>query len=150
MRLRHLLILLLLAAIPVALGLLLAGGGSDHKPPRGLPLAQISLHLGDGQPDRALLACGVTHHYTAYRAGTTIRFRGTISSHARSAVKLKLKACTAGAFRPSGDAAAEVRRSDTYKGSFPAPTPGTYFARAELKLSGALVARSDKHYFEVR
>lgn len=150
MRPRHLLILLLLAGVPVGLGLLLTGGGGDRKPPRGLPVAQVSLDLVGGEDGSALFACGVTHHYTAYRGGMTIGFRGAVTSAGRWTIKLKLEACTAGAFRPAGDVRAKLPTSNSYKGSFPAPIAGQYFARAQLELSGALVARSDKHYFEVR
>ncbi|MHB8659771.1 MAG: hypothetical protein ACYC91_17850 [Solirubrobacteraceae bacterium] len=150
MRPRHLLILVLLAGIPVALGVLLIGSGGERKPARGQPVVQVSLRMVGGERGPALLACGVTHHYTIYRAGTTLRFHGTISYSGRWTLKLKLKACTAGAFRSAGDATAKVHADASYKGSLPAPIAGQYFARAELRLSGALIARSDKHYFEVR
>ena len=150
MRPRHLLILLLLGAVPVALALLLAGGGGTKRA-RGVPVAQLSLQLIDGSSAVALAACGVTHHYTAYRAGATVRFRGRITQPGNWSVTLKLKACTSGAFRPSGGATGKVLPDrSSYEGSFPAPIGGYYFARAELKQGNALVARSDKRYFHVR
>jgi hypothetical protein len=65
-------------------------------------------------------------------------------------VKVKLKACTAGIFEPSGDAATIHTSTGSYKGSFPAPIGGYYFARAEVDRSGVRVARTEKIYFEVR
>ena len=150
MRPRHLLILLALAAIPVALAVALAGGGSRGRA-QGVPGVQVSLKLVGGSSAGAVAACGVTHHYRVYPTGSTaIRFRGAISAHGNWKVKLKLKACTAGAFRPSGEAGTTVHVGDIYKGNLVAPIAGFYFARAEVLRSGTLVARSTKRYFEIR
>lgn len=149
MRPRHLLILTLLAAIPVALALVLTGGGSATIP-GGARLAQISLQLVGASNGGAVSACGNTHHYPAYPAQGTIDFRGVISPRGSWAVAVKLKACYGGAFRSAGDIQATVSSNGGYRGSFPAPIGGYYFARAELKERGALVTRSAKRYFEVR
>jgi hypothetical protein len=156
MRPRHVLILVVLAAIPVGLALGLAGvGGGGTKHASGVPPTQLSLELVGGTTAAAIGACGGTHHYTAYAAGSEIAFRGTISpsahvSNAGWSVKVKLKACTGGAFRASGAQRGTIHAGGRYKASIPAPIAGDYFARAELKRSGELVARSSKQYFEVR
>lgn len=148
MRPRHVLILLALAAIPVALAVALTGGGSS--PATGGTAILVSLELKDGSNGGAVSACGVTHHYATFPAGSTIKFRGAISTRGSWSVKVKLKACSGGAFRPSGGASAKVHAGTTYKGSFPAPIGGYYFARAELDRGGSHVARSDKRYFRVQ
>lgn len=149
MRSRHIAVLLVLAAIPVAFALLLTGGGGGST--IGPPAVQVSLDLIGGRSTGPVAACGVTHHYTTYTAGSTIGFRGTISSRGHWSVKLKLKACSAGAFQSAGEASAKVHAGKEYKGSFPAPIGGYYFARAEVKQDGGTTAgRSDKRYFEVR
>jgi hypothetical protein len=96
-------------------------------------------------------ACGVVHHYKAYGSGGTITFRGLVSpgGTADVKVKVKLKVCTAGIFQPSGDVITAVHKG-AYRGSFPAPTAGNYFARAEVTRAGVRLARSEKRYFEVR
>jgi hypothetical protein len=147
MRPRH--ILLLLAAIPIGLAVVLAGGGGASKVP-GVPAADITLALVGATRGSAALACGATHNYTTYPAGGTIRFRGTISTAGTWSVKVKLKACQANAFQSSGEASATLPSKTSYAGSFPAPIAGYYFARADLKQNGALVGHSEKAYFEVR
>jgi hypothetical protein len=149
MRPRHLLILLALAAVPVALAVALAGGGGRGRA-KGIPAAQVSLKLVGGT-SAAVTACGVTHHYRVYPAGpTAIKFRGSISARDHWKVKLKLKACTAGAFRASGETGATLQTADTYEGSLTPPIAGFYFARAVVLRNGSLVARSTKRYFEIR
>jgi hypothetical protein len=140
--------LLLLAAIPIGLAVLLSGGGV-RKTFR-MPAATVSLIFVDGKAGSGALACGATRNYVTYPAGGTIRFRGTVSPAGAWEVKLKLKACQAGAFQPAGEAPATLPSKTTYTGSFPAPIAGYYFARAEVKENGTLVARSEKAYFEVR
>jgi len=149
MRPRHVLILLLLAAIPIGLAVVLAGGGGTRAISR-VPGASISLALlGEGSGGEAAV-CGGTRRYAIYSAGSTIHFQGTMTKAAAWKVKLKLKACRAGAFQPAGEASATLPTNKSYTGSFPAPISGYYFARAELKQGEALVGRSDKAYFEVR
>lgn len=148
MRPRHILILLVLTALPVGLAFALTGGGSGPATSGAATL--LSLKLVGGSNGGGITACGLTHHYTSYAAGSTIKFRGAISSPGSWSVKVKLKACSGGAFRPSGDAPAKVHSGVRFKGSFPAPIGGYYFARAELNRGGSRVARSDKRYFQVR
>jgi hypothetical protein len=149
MRPRHVAVLGVLAAIPIALAVLLTGGGGQRVT-TGAGAVQISLDLLGGGSTGPVATCGVTHHYTTYAPGSTIEFRGSMSSKGHWSVKLKLKACSAGTFQDSGEASARVHGGDTYKGSFPAPIDGHYFARAELKQGGAVIGRSDKRYFEVK
>jgi hypothetical protein len=66
-------------------------------------------------------------------------------------VKLKLKACRAGAFvevqkvEPARD-----KHTGRYRGTLPALPRGNYFVRASLYENGRAVARSDKSHFAVR
>jgi hypothetical protein len=150
MRPRHVLILVALAAIPVGLAIALTAGHSNGKGAAGAVATQVSLSMIGGTSVSGVSACGIVHHYRAYGNTGTIRFRGLISPAGTAKVKLKLKVCTAGAFRDSGEATATVHSNGSYKGSLPAPINGYYFARAEVKRGGALVARSEKRYFEVR
>jgi hypothetical protein len=140
-------ILLLLAAIPVGLAILLtAGGGAPRRALAGPP---VSFELLGGSSGSAG-ACGGAHHYAVYQAGSAIRFQGNVGGSGSSAVKVRLKACVAGAFRPSGDAAGHVGAGGGYVGSFSAPIAGYYFARAEVRQSDGTVGRSGKRYFQVR
>ena len=148
MRPRHMLMLALLAAVPVALAVLLTGGGGPPAATGGG--AQVSLQLTQPRAKATLVACGVTHHYDAYPAGATITFRGDVSARAGWTVHLKLKACAAGVFEPAGDVRIHGHTATAYHGAFAAPTPGSYYARAEVLERGALVARSRKRFFVVR
>jgi hypothetical protein len=150
-RWRHLLLLLPLALLPVLLAVLLR----DHKSARPvhLPTAvQVSLRLKSRGGNAAEVACGTNHHFAVFPSGATIKLSGEVQgvavTHAWS-VKVKFKACSGGQFRAAGDTPARLRRDGTYKGSFTAPVPGFYFARALLKLNGRDVARSDKRYFRI-
>src|SRR5205823_12669079 len=109
-----------------------------HGAPAGAPAPQLSLNLKGGRGGAALTACGAPHHYTIYRAGERIKLGGSVTAPpaGRWKVKLKLKACIGGEFRASGGAAVRVRSDGTFKGAFPAPVPGLYFARAQLNLHG--------------
>jgi hypothetical protein len=149
MRPRHVLILVALGALPIALAIVLTGGGRSSVP-GGAGLGNISLQLVGGDDAGTVTACGNSHHYHAYTSKGTIQFRGAISPRGGWSVALKLKACYGGAFQSAGDIPATVDGNGAYHGSFPAPIGGYYFARAELLRSGALVTRSNKRYFEVR
>lgn len=148
MRPRHLLILLVLAAIPVGLAILLAGGGGSRHPATAQP-AQLSLRLVGGLRKQTLAACGSAHHYTVFRNSAKIRFRGSVTVAGSWSVAIKLKACEGGVFQPAGSAPATHRAGATYHGDVAAPIAGFYFARAELRQRGATIARSDKRYFEI-
>ena len=148
MRPRHVLILLLLTAIPIGLAIVLASGGGTRTV-SGAPSANVTLALLGGAKGAVAQACGATRNYTAYPAGSTIRFGGAISAAGPWQVKVKLKACQAGSFQSAGDVSGTLRSNTSYAGSFPAPIAGYYFARTELKEAGALVARSRKAYFAV-
>ena len=149
MRPRQALILTLLAAIPVALAVALTGGGRGRIA-GGNRLGTISLKLLDGSDAGTVTACAKTHHYESYSSRGTIRFRGAISPPGHWTVALKLKACYSGAFQSAGDIPARVRPDGRYRGSFPAPIAGDYYARSELLRGGELVTQSEKRYFEVR
>lgn len=149
MRPRHVLILATLAAVPIALAIVLTGGGGSSVP-GGAGLGRISLQLAGGGDAGRVTACGNSHHYRAYGGTSTIDFAGTIAPPGDWSVAVKLKACYGGAFQSAGDIPASVDGNGTFRGHFPAPIGGYYFARAELLRSGALVTRSSKRYFEVR
>ena len=144
-------ILLLLAAIASVAAIVLSGGGA-RRAAGGASAPQVSLHLVGAKAEAALSACGRTHHYKLYPAGSTVGFRGTSSlrAGAPAKVKVKLKACVGGAFQPAGEATAAVAADGSFQGSFTATPRGYYSARADLKQGGAPVARSRKRYFEVR
>jgi hypothetical protein len=141
-------ILLLLAAIPIGLAIVLAGGGGSRAI-SGVPGASVSLALIGGGRGEAT-ACGATRHYATYSATSTVHFQGTISKASAWHVKVKLKACRAGSFQPAGEASAALPSPTSYTGDFPAPIAGYYFARAELEQGGTRFARSSKAYFEIR
>jgi hypothetical protein len=148
MRPRHALLLLLLAAIPIGLAIVLAGGGGTRTVSGGSS-TRISMGLVGGRNGGEASACGAAHHYRLYPAGGTVHYQGTISARGHWTVKVKLKACRAGAFQSAGEASANTQ-SMTYAGDFPAPIAGYYFARAELKQGGAIVGRGGKAFFEIR
>lgn len=153
LRPRVILLLILLAILPVGLALLIGREGHKRVPlGAGAVPTQISLELKRPTGDTRMVGCGITHHYAVYPAGATIGFRGVVAEppHARWRVRLKLKSCVAGAFRPAGDSSATQRASDSFRGSFRAPVPGLYFARASVNAGGAPVARSYKRFFVVR
>lgn len=147
MRPRHLLILVALAAVPIALALALSGGGAPSRPP-GSP-TQVSLELTGESAKAAQVACGATHHYEVYRPGAEIAFRGQATASGPWAVHLKLKACVAGIFEPAGSIEAKHRAGAEYHGSFAAPIAGFYSARAELTQNSVRVTRSRKRFFHV-
>ena len=149
MRPRHLLFLLPLALIPVALALLLTGGGSSSGPSRP-GAAQVSLRLVGGSGKQSVTVCGSTHHYAVYRTGAVIGFRGAVSSAGGWTVRVKLKACQGGTFEPAGEVKPAHVLAQEFHGHFQAPVPGYYFARAELRQGGRVIVRSDKRYFQVR
>jgi hypothetical protein len=159
MRPRHMLLLTGLAALPVLLALLLLGSGGLSAPapgaasvPIGAPLGHVTLELVGGSKGLAATQCGTTHHYRVYPSQGAIQFGGAIVPPGRWSVTVKLKACYGGAFQSAGDAQARVATDGSYKGSFPIPIGGYYYARAELKLkrSGQQIGRSTKVYFAVR
>src|SRR5436305_616386 len=126
MRPRHVLILTLLAAIPIALALVLTGGGSSRIS-GGSSLARVSLQLHGGSEGGVVSRCGNSHHYRVYSSQSTIGFRGTVSPPGNWSVTVKLKACYSGAFRSSGDISGTLRPDGSYSGSFPAPIGGYYY-----------------------
>jgi hypothetical protein len=148
MRPRHVMILLLLAVIPIGLAIVLAGGGGTRTV-SGVPRASVSLALIGSSRGGDAMVCGASRHYAVYPAGSTIHFQGTISKAAAWKVKVKLKACRAGAFQAAGEASTTLPSKTTYTGSFAAPIAGYYFARADLEQGGVRVGRSDKAYFEI-
>jgi hypothetical protein len=151
MRPRHVLMLLAVAAVPIGLAVALTAG-SGGSPASGNTGVRASLHLDAGGSASGVRECGIVHHYRVYGSSSTIKFRGLVSpaGTANVKVKVKLKMCTAGAFQPSGEATTIRHANNIFKGSFPAPTRGYYYARAEVERSGVRLAKSDKRYFEVR
>ncbi|MCA1690324.1 MAG: hypothetical protein LC720_07830 [Actinobacteria bacterium] len=94
----------------------------------------------------------MTHHYAVYPAGATIALRGSIADPppARWRVRVKLRSCVAGDFRPAGESPVSQRSDGRFTGSFPAPVPGLYFARASVNAGGRQLARSYKRFFQIR
>ncbi len=152
MRPRHILLLIALLAVPVGVGVLLAGSMGKQPAASGSSPTLIGLNLKGGTGQTQASACGIAHHYTQYPADQRIYFGGTVTSApgARWKVKLKLKACIGGQFEDAGSVGTRVRSNGTYKGSFRAPVPGYYFARASLNVSQQRLTRSGKRFFQVR
>lgn len=152
MRLRHVLAVLVLLALPIGLALLIAGS-QDQKAigPAGSGTL-VGLNLKGGVGEAQVTACGVPHHYTQYRSGQRIHFGGTVTAppSGKWKVKVKLKTCLGGRFEGSGSVSAKVRSDNTFKGSFGGPVPGYYFARASVETPTRRVTRSGKEFFEVR
>jgi hypothetical protein len=110
----------------------------------------VTINLQGGTGSRTLMACGDTHHYVVYRAGTRIQISGVVRPVPRAfRVKLKVKQCVHGAFRAIWSADAHTRSGGTYRGAFLARHEGVYFARAYLHI-GPLVTKSLKKHFQVR
>lgn len=152
MRPRIFVLILALVALPVAIALLV-GRSHPRKPAAtGARPTLVGLNLKGGISDLQAAACGSAHHYTAYRAGERIDFGGTINSPPKGnwKVKVKLKSCIGEAFQDSGSAPARVRHDNSFKGSFRAPVPGYYFARASVNVGGRRIARSAKQFFQIR
>jgi hypothetical protein len=114
--------------------------------------AAISLVLHGGG-NATVSACGASHHYRTYSAGTSIRLTGIVRPipAGRWKVKLKVKVCRAGSF---SDVAKVVATRDkhhgTFKASFTAQPAGLYAVRAGLYVNGSLTARSNKRHFQTR
>lgn len=149
MRPRHVVILALLAAVPIALAIGLTGGGGGAVA-GGPGLAQVTLKLLGGTDAGVITACGKTHHFQAYSSSASVPFRGAVSPPGGWTVALKLKACIGGSFQSAGEVPAGLSRRGSYSGSFPAPIAGAYEVRTDVRRQGALVTRSQKRYFEVR
>lgn len=147
MRPRHMAVVLALGALPAGLAVAVTG---DPNTSFDTTSTVVSIDLVAGGSAGSVRACGIVHHYKVYSSSSTISFRGLVSPAGQAKIKVKLKACSAGIFEPSGEAAAAEQPHGLYRGSFPAPIAGYYYARAEVKQSGATVARSAKSYFEVR
>lgn len=153
MRPRLILAAIALTALPIGLALLLGRQGGTRTPAGpGAVATQISLSLKRPSGDTRLVGCGLVHHYAAYRAGATILFDGAVADPPGThwKVRVKLKSCIAGAFRPAGDSAVRQHPDGSFKGSFPAPVPGLYFARASVDAGGSQLARSYKRFFVIR
>jgi hypothetical protein len=153
MKLRHLLLLAVLAAIPASLAVVLigsekSGNGIVHVAIPGLSSPpQVTVGLQGARGATTASACGVIHHFNLYAASGSVPFKGTVSARGQWTVTVKLKACYGGTFRAAGSAQAAVNRAGRFSGSFPTPIGGYYYARAELKYNGNEISRSTKHYF---
>jgi len=114
------------ASITYAISILLHGGGSLHA-----------------------RACGAAHHFRTYATGAPVRVTGTVRPIPTGSwkVKIKIKVCHGGSF---GDFirldASRDKHHGTFSGSFPAPAPGDYEARAELYVSDTRVARTEEKH----
>lgn len=152
MRARQTALILVLVALPVAVALLIGRSQSRAPAAPGATPTLVGLNLKGGQGQLQASSCGVPHHYTAYRASTTIRFGGNVTAPPSGSwkVKVKLKSCLGSRFEDAGQVGIHVRRDDTFKGSFRAPVAGDYFARASVNVRGRRIARSSKQFFRVR
>lgn len=109
----------------------------------------LALH-GGGSADRR--ACGAEHHFRTYPAGSVIRYSGTVSPIPTGTwkVKLKIKRCSLGNFVDFAKLDAQRNRHrGTFGGTFAAPGPGEYEARAELYVSGVRTVRGEDRHFVI-
>lgn len=137
MRKRHAPIVAAIAALVVAAGAAAAGLG-------------VTVNLQGGTGSRTFKACGALHHYTLYRAGSSIKIDGAVSpAPASFRVKLKVKQCIRGTFRTVWSGSAHERPGGTFSGVFVARRRGAFFARAYIYV-GAQTSKSDKEHFQVR
>jgi hypothetical protein len=124
----------LVAALLAAAAAAQAGGGA-------------TLNLQGGIGNKTLRACGIRHHYTLFRRGRRVGFKGTVAGASGAfTVKVKVKKCVGGQFvtRLQQHVAGDAGR---YRGSFVAGARGYYFARTYYRAGAVL--KSDKQYFKV-
>lgn len=111
---------------------------------------KVTLNLQGGYANRQLSACSIKHHYTFFRAGTTITLKGSVAPKpaGRWEVKLKVKQCLRGTFRTVWIGHARGHAAGSFKTTYRASRHGYLFARAYyygVKPAG----KSDKQYFRV-
>ena len=157
MRLRQVLVLACVAAVPVIIGILVTAGGSGGPrttapggtgaPAAGVP---VTLHLGGAEAKVVRGACGTRHHFSVYRAGATIAVDVATSATGRWSARLKYKLCRGGQFVTAGEASLGHLAAPGLHARVRAPAPGLYAARVDLHAGGALAGRSRKRYFEIR
>lgn len=152
MRVRHVLVVVVLLALPIGLALVIARSHEQKSISPGGGGTLVGLNLKGGVGEAQVTACGVPHHYTQYRPGDRIHFGGRVTGPpaGKWKVKVKLKTCLGGRFEGSGSVLAEVRSDNTFKGSFAGPVPGYYFARAAVETPTRRVTRSGKQFFQIR
>ena len=95
-------------------------------------------------------ACGAQHHFRTYPTGSRIVFSGTVSPLPSVSwkVKLKIKVCSHGTFVDFVKLdSSRNKHTGSFGGTFAAPAPGDYEARAELYLNDVKTARSDNPHF---
>ena len=109
----------------------------------------VTIDLAGGTGARTLRACGITHHNTLYRRGSSVAIAGAVSP-APSAfrVKLKVKQCVHGRYVAIWTAGAHEGPNGAYSGAYVARRRGSFFARAYIH-AGSRTVRSDKRYFRV-
>jgi hypothetical protein len=108
----------------------------------------VDLHGGG---DAMVSACGETHHYRTYAAGTTIAYTGTVSPipQARWKVKLQIKICAGGTYIDVMKLdATRNKHTGAFSGTFTALPGGLYYARAELYVNDSEISDSDKVHFK--
>lgn len=102
-----------------------------------------------GGGNASLSACGETHHYRTYAAGSPVTFSGTVKpvpgGHWK--VKLRIKVCQGQTFTDFAKIPAQKGPSGAFSGSFNAPAKGDYAARAVLYVNGMPRAESSKRHF---
>jgi hypothetical protein len=110
----------------------------------------VQLNLLGGSANRQLTHCGITHHYTVYRAGVHVAIRGTAQPAPAGAwdVKVKVKRCINGRFRAVWSTHVRGQADGSFKASYPARRRGSFFARAYY-YGVTPAARSDKQFFRV-
>lgn len=135
---------------------MLALGGASVALAGGGPRAHasgylVTLNLQGGYANKTLRACGISHHYTYYRARRRVPFNGSVRPAPAKPwrVKVKFKKCVRGRFVTVEQVHVAGSSRGHFDGSARSPGRGLYFARAYY-YGTQPAARSDKQYFRIR
>ncbi|MHB8658649.1 MAG: hypothetical protein ACYC91_11965 [Solirubrobacteraceae bacterium] len=115
--------------------------------------ATVVLLLLHGGGNATISACGATHHYRTYAAGSPVSYSGSVQPvpAGRWKVKLHIKVCQGGSFADFAKVeAVRDKRTGTFTGTLNAPAAGEYSVRAVLYVDGTARAESPKRHLVTR
>ena len=113
----------------------------------------ISFDLLGRSGDATSGVCGATRHYRTYGRGELIGLSGRVSPvpSAIWKVKVKVEVCAGASFSDLAKIEATLdKHNGSFSGSFPAPAPGFYRARAELYVNDSITTKSTDEHFKIR
>ena len=113
----------------------------------------ISFDLLGRSGDATSGVCGATRHYRTYGRGELIGLSGRVSPvpSAIWKVKVKVEVCAGASFSDLAKIEPTLdKHQGTFTGSFPAPAPGFYRARAELYVNDSITTKSTDEHFKIR